>query len=770
MVSTRSLLIAPRQSGALLGILTDWSALGLIDEFLWIYADTVSTDSVPVIGVGEGRFQREQLARALPSGGGVVRIVSLAPTDQIEDLAPAMDVARSVLASGPYVLKQVRAILPVAGESSWRVDAEPGWSTYVLSPEIPLGPRETSEPVEFGSASADQQAAANLAALLGLWNAVPASPVDERSDHGTLRMVRSGLRGWDGTVTDEVLKVKTLSLPSKNPTDTGDGSRLLKSDAIETPELIRMMADPLWARHRELFQHKSAPLVTMTKWGLWDAIREFLAFLVQGIWNPAQWVKAKTEAAKSKLAARVGGVLLGGDSAYELVWKTESSVPATEVGRAAAGIGAALSSQLGLPGMPARPAFSQFWREYTSGGLTLIDGADRAPNVVGRIGETPAVVGNLDAVVPKSTDVFSINDAGIDIPRHLRRIEKHDVLAQRQLANHLNRLARQGHSTPANLAAQSLERWSNAAVTSSYASRIGHRLSDAYQSSLRLVADLSEEFRSTQRESEEASLRSQSRKAGRWVRWTLVIGVVLVAVLLSLGFASLLPLAVAGILVGGVVIGALVAAMAGFVTRQRDLFRILHRRRDLQSKEQRLLEQLRLALQDLERCSQGYEQFLCWTQALRQIVHHPFGMVGEKPTAAHAPDDLPRSIQLGVKRYEPEAVEQLTAYLRHRAFQQGWLSQPWRHMLGNSHALVGHDAYELRANPGVMFEESAGEDSYLVRWTSRLCEGELRDADVVWQELRDEAGRCHPRWGLSLFDRASGQASSPTDCSGRVCG
>ncbi|HMT85437.1 MAG TPA: hypothetical protein PKE40_03710 [Arachnia sp.] len=734
----RSFVVAPRGCEGLFGILGDWSALGLIDEFLWFYADTVASDRMTAIAVSEGRLRVEQLATSLPPEGGTVRILALSPTDRPEDLAPATDVAVAVNAAGTYHLRRVRCVFPVGALSSWPIDTEPGWSSYVLSPEVPLGPREASEPVEFGSRQAELQAAANLVSLLGLWTAMPASPIDERSEGDTLRLVRSALRGWDGAAADEKLKAKTLSLPAKNPTQTRDGSPLRKSDATETPALIHGMADGLWARHRGLFLHAGETPKGNVEWGMWDVLREFFAFLAQGIWNPAQWVKAKTAAVKSTLAARVGGVLLGEESGYDVVWKADPSVPSGDVGQTAAGIGAALSSQLGLPGLPARPSFSQFWRDFTAGGLTLVDGAHRAPQAVGMIGEDPAVVGSLDAVVPKNADVFAVDDAGIDIPRHLRRIEKHDVLAQRQLAVYLNRLARQEQGTPANLAAQSLERWSTAAATSSYASLVGHRISDAYDNCLRHVGELSEEFRLTRRAAEEAALGSQSRKAGRWIRWVLVIAVILIAALVSLAIATVLPLVLAWLLVAGVVVGALTAALVGFVRNQRDLFRLLRRRRDLSSREQQLLQQLRLALQDLERCAQGYRQFLCWAQAMREIVHHPFGRVRENTHPEGGLEGLPRSIQLGAKHQGPEAVEKLSAYLRRQVLQVGWLTAPWKQLLENAHALVGHEAYELRENPGRIFEEGAGEGSSLVTWVDRLRHDDLRDADAVWADLRDE--------------------------------
>lgn len=734
----RSYVVAPRRCEGLLSILADWSALGLLDEFLWFYADKVTPGQMTAVAVSRGRLRAEQLATSLPPKGEIIRIVALVPTDQPEELAPATDVAVAVLEAGKYAVRQARCVLPVGAVSTWPIETDPGWDTYILSPEMPLGPREASQPVDFGSREAELQAAANVVSLLGLWTAVPKSPLDERSDRGTLCLVRSGLRGWDGTAADESLKVKTLSPPSKNPTQTRDGTRLEKSDSTETPELLRVMANGLWERHSELFLHASEVPEGVVEWGMWDVLREFFAFLLQGIWNPVQWVKAKTDAVKATLAGRVGGVLLGDDSGYDVVWKADPSIPPGEVGRTAADIGAALNSRLGLPGLPGRPSFSQFWRDFTAGGLTLVDGAHRAPNAVGRIGEALAVVGNLDAVVPKDADVFSVDDAGIDIPRHLRRIEKHDVLAQRQLAAHLNRLARQDQGTPANVAAQSLERWSKAAATSSYASRVGNRISDAYEQCLRKVGELSEEFRETQRANEEMALPGQSKKAGRWIRWVLVIAVILIAAVVSLAMANLFPLVVAWLLVGGILVSALVGAMIGFVTHQRDLFRLLRRRRDLSTREEQLLQQLRLTLQDLEKCTQGYRQFLYWAQAMREIVHFPFGRVRENMHADEGTEGLPRSIQLGTKHQELEAVEKLSSYLRRQVFQVGWLTGPWKQLLENAHVLIGHEAYELRENPGRIFEQGAGDGSYLVSWVDRLGCEDRRDTDAMWSDLRDE--------------------------------
>ena len=193
----------------------------------------------------------------------------------------------------------------------------------------------------------------------------------------------------------------------------------------------------------------------------------------------------------------------------------------------------------------------------------------------------------------------------------------------------------------------------------------------------------------------------------------------------------------------------LVWAVAGgvnFLNGQRALFQALRSQNVLPSQQQVIEENLRTAVEDLQRLTEAYGQFLVWSRVLGAVVQDPLRT--QAPAGADRTTirrGLPLSTALGRARVDGDRLGEVAAELRRGLFVPGWLSGPWDTAVSRAAARLGPRGNELGDIEGAIFAEPAGPGSLLHEW-----------ADVVVRERPFAAASGERAWRTCMARVESG--------------
>lgn len=738
-----SIILAPRSCLGIQSILTDWSAMGLLGDVLWVDAASASSrGAIPCLRIVEGRLEGLYLQSALPDGNALVRLGSLVP---LEGESTGDDAESALLhamqSSTQARVVPIRICLPRPARTGFAPAARYGWHNLLVSPETARGPRRAVVPVSLDDPSErERHEAAAVAGLLGLWVATPESPLDHAQSptgHG-VRLARVEARSWETETADRILATSTLEYGQSFPAarTTSGPITYVSSDTAAAGQ----MADKVWDAHRASFSSPRKALPSgVRRLGIVDTLKLFWSFLIKGLVNPRAWLSARLDAVKTEAADRVGRVLLGDDSEIEVVWDPKRTPSNMVLQLEAAELSSRLTARLELPPLEPAGTFPDVWNDYAAGALTLGDGLDRGRFEAIRLGAQLGVVRSPASVVPTSEQAFRDVDPALDVDASLRVVHAFDPISQRRLAEQLGSLAGAEHY--GSLALKTLrqfEAWVDEVGNNSYAARFGRKLADQLDHHRGEVARLAEEFTALERLDVGQELAGRQRNLARAIRRILGVGVLLAVVVSALAVFSALAAPLLWILLAGIFVSVMVAALAAFVKRQRQLFEALHKRQDLAAHTEVLRENLRIALRDVTRCSEAYEQFLSWNRVLGEFLHRPFGRVASQATSSPLPSDLPGNVVVGQLQYQETDVARVVARLKDHAYPLGWLDLPWRAALASAGERVGPEGHSITSQPKLLLRERAGvPESMLDRWADVVTSDGVGSsgADQLWAKL-----------------------------------
>ncbi len=773
-----NLVVLAAPDGALAGVrdaLRDLSAVGLIEEFLWVRLapidDQLSISADKIIGgaaypatvqqvLSERQYDRVRvccLAAVLPAPGqtapGRFEGQARSNFDPIDAERELVDLVRR--SSGTGEIERLRCVITRPGGVADAEDlGRDGWHNVIISPEDARGPglghqvlEPTDDPVLLGG-----HAAAAVAGLTGLWRGVPDAPLDDVAvpPGRSVRVGRAFFRSLDASAVEESIRDGVTSVagglpavriagaqslrigPPPATAGTGDGSRPGPDRLDDVDTATGAMAEALWRKHGGVLrgprvQPSPSPVKDI---GALAALRMLFGFIWAAIKNtPMRWRAALTNKIASTTAAAVHGSVFGkAPSAYAVVVRgirpDGSGADWRDWGRAsnelAGVIGEAGGGGQGWSGE--RHDLSTLWQDYLAGGFTLADGGERIAELPPlQVGADRAVLADPAQIVPGPAHRWQV-------PGQLggSAVAPYDALGLQAVQTRLN--PPEGQLTPElDRARSGLGGWLGR-YRAAYAVKVGARLGRAVSGTRDEAQAILRELAQAGSEDEPSDdLRRRMRKLTWWMRGLLIGAVVVIIILAILGATEALTPETVTISIIAAVVLWLIGSFTVFFVSQRELFRELNRRKDAASQTEANRVNLGHVLRDLNRLTAAYEQFLAWSRIAGVVLAAPFGGPAQVGAASRLPAaGLPLSTRIGVAELQPDAVAKAATVIRREVFRSGWLSRPWQALLESAPSRLGPEAIDLAQSPDRMFAEQGGAGTLLLRWVELLEPGLLR--------------------------------------------
>jgi hypothetical protein len=748
-MSVLTVLLAPHtEAEEILAVLTDYSAVGLLDRFAWVNSADAGASSLPATLITAGRanpvvlqqivtaqrHERLRLAVLVPLEAPAASLVPLAVERQVEQIMRfgAMGTPITLL----RLLYTHGAAAAVTADPSLVLE---GWHNLLIAPEDSAGPGLGSVTLDRLTDPLDvaRHVAPVVAAASGLWAGIESTPFDTLGilPGLTIRAVRAFYRQLDTTAVEEQLRAQLFDPNGRLPLPRGGTVPVVYINDVAMA--TRSIAEALWRKHRDVLRGPRVAVETgaVQRISIWAALKMFLSFLGAALRTaPSKWVSAVVGSVSSVVATTVQNMVFGrADSAYAVVAGAE---PASweDLGRSADALGAALGGAGGREHI-AHQDLSPLWTDFVNAALTLADGGRRAAGLEPvRVGAAVGVVRNCADVVPGAADRFSAIPASLAAVIGVGTVEAPDVMGTAALRERLTRTyGDPAAGVEARRAAADLDTW-QANAAKSYAWQTGLILANFLDRARAEVAGLVQQIRDTaNRDAMDERLRRRQRTIGLILKtfgWTLFAALALLAFAAAVGWVSWKF----ALITGAVLLGLyLVIALGLFLLTQRDLFAEINLRQSQQSQLDAMNANLRTAVQDLGRLSAAYGQLLAWSRVLGAMLRAPFGPAPQRrPAAGQLTDGLPRSTQLGVATANREATDTAIHGIEQRLYQVGWLTAPWEDMLAAA-------AKELHEDPSVLFAmPGAGTGSALDRWSCAAASGQLHatGADALWRRVQ----------------------------------
>ena len=765
-MDTLTVFLAPDgPAGGVRDVLRDLSTAGLVEPFLWIreaaVIDTLDGGGrIRAVEVSGGLLTETTLMAAVT--GGQHRLVRLCSIIALtggrayaESPAEPELATRLRAAAGRAHLVQVRCLLAAPGDTApSRVLGRDGWHNVLVSPEDARGPDQAHEllPRTTGPVELARHAGPVVAGLLGLWTGMTASCLDERAvpPQQQVRLVRGFYRNVDAAELESRLRERTFSTAT-TPLPLEHGAA-----AVHVPDpaaACDTMVEALVQAHPELLPRPAAevPRAPVERIGWRESLRWFFGFVWAALRDtPEEWFLAKKRQVAGKVATAVQTNVFGGSqAAYRVIvnrmgpggrpaeWYDLQQASAEVVAR--------------LPRRPqsAPPDLSPVWHDFAAGALTLLDGGARDSRMPAiRVGSRLGVLRTAEQSVPDGAGDFTVPAGTVRTRTATETVQASDVIGARTFRAALAPLAadpgvRDGRPTLA-----AFDTWQHRHA-GSYAGRVGqvlaHGVGLAQDGAGHSVEQLEQLERLAADGHDETELVRQRRygRITRVVTGVAAVALLGVAVLWLLGRADGTSAAALG---GAVLLVWVVAGGINFLNGQRALFQALRSQNVLPSQQQVIEENLRTALEDLQRLTEAYGQFLVWTRVVGAVVQDPLRT--QAPAGADRTTirrGLPLSMALGRARVDGDRLGEVAAELRRGLFVPGWLSTSWDTAVSRAAARLGPRGNDLGDVEGAIFAEPAGPGSLLHEWADvivRVRPFAASSGDRAWRSCmaRVESG------------------------------
>ena len=260
------------------------------------------------------------------------------------------------------------------------------------------------------------------------------------------------------------------------------------------------------------------------------------------------------------------------------------------------------------------------------------------------------------------------------------------MLAVETATHQLSQLAQQpGAGADADRTLASLRDWRDGHA-GTFTVQVGAQLGDAVRRHTASVRDLLARLAEAARADElDADLQRTQRRLAIVIRVLLGLLIVVLGVDVFLGVKAVIePHTAVAVGIGAVVVWFAGTATA-FTVQQRNLFAVLHRRRQAASDAEVNQRNLAIALGDLRRTSQAYGEFLEWARVIAVVLAQPFGKAAtDVRPALVIGDGMPRSVRVGVARPDESQLADVVEQLRTERYQFGWLEPIWEEVLSDA--------------------------------------------------------------------------------------
>lgn len=188
----------------------------------------------------------------------------------------------------------------------------------------------------------------------------------------------------------------------------------------------------------------------------------------------------------------------------------------------------------------------------------------------------------------------------------------------------------------------------------------------------------------------------------------------------------------------------LIAALINFAANQRALFQALTRQHALPTQRATIEQNLREAVEDLQRLCEAYGQFLVWSRVVGAVVQTPFATApGADDGAVVIHRGLPLSTALGHARVADAQLDEVATDLRLGLFVSGWLSGSWDAAVARPAAQLGTRGPELGDADSAIFAQPSGPGSLLEEWAAAIVRDQryaLTSGDRAWADCTTRTG------------------------------
>ncbi|WMN01790.1 magnesium transporter [Rhodococcus erythropolis] len=745
-------------------VLTDLSAAGLLDPFLWIDEDEglSGVSGVHALSVDGGETAKVALQDILASRRVArVRLCVLVPfiegaqTVRVESERAVADML--VSNSGSAQLVRIRMILTRGGLQvpDSAAPALAGWHNLLIAPEDSNGPgmghvslSPTTDPIVIG-----RSAAPVVAGIAGLWAHVEHAPFDDIHivPGDAIRLVRSFYRRLETSGAEHDLRERVLDIggPLPLPLDAG-GSVVYVEDV---PLATGTMAQNLWAKHRGTLVGVRVPKpadVGSQAIGLWRALVMFFSFMGSALRNaPMAFYNRVSKGISGAVASTVNSAVFGSDSsAYTIVVNGVGpdgrSVKWSDFSEASHQMMTALDPGTESRHHSAATDLSRLWNDYCAGALTLADAGERSQGLTPiQVGANRAVIRTAGDIVPGRDQRFTDVPGIIAASTGVSSLDAHDVLAISEFRSQLRELEQdQVLGLEARRTASTVDTWGQT-IRRSYGFAFGQILAGGIHAARTEVSGLLSRLRAhTGFEDQSEGIRMRQRSLARWAQ---VITFVTVLILGTAGYATYREALVWWHLVLIVLVTLLVWFSSLFILfnrSQQELFQMINRHRRAAGELEADQANLRTALRDLDRLSAAYRQHVSWSAALGSFLSEPLGRAPARSGSTRQIDwGLPRSAGIGSARPAQARIVEVAERLRSELFTVGWMTSPWDGLTRSAGDHVGALGLDIRQNPELLYtKQGTGSGSALDVWSDKLAAGDivLDGADVVWERALEE--------------------------------
>lgn len=737
------LVARSRESAPFLDVLRDWSALGLVADFIFVDADSESGPAgAQCMTVSAGRVASTSLQARLADHSRVfsAHVVCLS---QVDD-----EFSSAGLERGGAVFREVRDALPsvdvtwlhviaVAQPSAWPSVApdKVGWRgchNVVLVPEDSRAPTAGVAQVEASpvtSVRLTHQAGA-LCSAAGLWVADRRTPFNGEPDAGggNVTALRTFTRHLDTEAVLLPLVESVIDVSDRYPLPTLDGRPVQRVEdevgvaSTMAHRLLEQHAGVVGARRRSL--PAPPPRQGVGFFQLFGLFFRFLgAALRRAPREFAQWMLAD---AQSKLASAAQAVFLGsGPTTHVVSVKGIRGIKEDGTLATPEEYDAQLKAfMVQVPGATNRISehhdHSRLWMDFVNGAFTLLDGGGRAKGLdAEQIGAGTAVITNPRRVVAPPSAVFDVAPevravAKIEhlLPYDADAVQRTDELLAEKAEEQRERAAALGQ------ARTDLAAWSQD-YERSYVGVIGVKLAVEMG---KLRHEVREYVSALKGAGSHSQLAPEFYTAQQRLAKTLVLhaaGFVLLAVLVVV-------LAVKDYLDWDVAVALLVVLILTWIGSGTFIFHrhqqaLFSRLQDLEYQADLVAARssnLGEALEDLRRVQRVYRQYLSWARALGSFIEAPWGFSDARSKlGVDLGEGYPHNHRFGVAAPDESAIEDIANRLRPRLHPVGWLNRAWDTFRADPPE-IGADRHLLEVDPDLIYNDrSVSGSSILEQWS-----------------------------------------------------
>lgn len=703
--------------------LVDFTAIGMIDRFLWAESQmdssgagpTVEDISVTEVGL---TIEHTSLAKALHADGGresLLVVLDLAgdPDHRDEDVRAWQQHLTTTLRSSGHSLHIV-----IPDERRLRPRQYGSIQTLVLSPEDAVTPLSPGAQVQYPDF---QHAASTVASVAGLWATATESPYVEAAaarqitgNRGYARLVRSYHNYRDATDVENQLHQQVFDLRRTLPHPRlHDGRRVL--DIGDDRAAAAAYADAVIAGYDSAFVtplHTPEPL-GRTGLDPGRSLQRFFIFLFRVLFpGGGAWLQDLLREEERAVTPGVRVVLE--DEAPELekvlgAGPGRRSAGLAEATAAAARLNQRLNPESDGLSRATGTSLAPFWRSYVDAALTLVDGgghgvgADEIPGP--RLDNTPAIVAEVRCSVPADEHAFAGENRVLSdiVGSRLEqtRIQAYDPYGARVYAEAIDYAARNTTNASVHALKHDFDTWVEES-RHSFGWQMGERIVDKMR-----VAG--EKVRACRERAAEYTLlhesfdgdEAETRSLARWTRGVTAGWAVLLVFLGYLWVGADL-LGWSGFLVAAAVLSAAVLALqAQFFSRgKRGVFEVVEKRRLLRRNEEQNEEDLRVAVAEVERTTRAYAQFLAWSAIVGRVIARPFGEMSSTVGGRRHPESgLPRNTSVSEIQWSGPELALSADLIRQEVFQVGWGREALREYLRRGMGLPEESAAPEQLHP-----------------------------------------------------------------------